>query len=457
MSGFWLGVAFSLGRRAGRAAGRNAGVGSASLGLGDDAGATKPPVAGPPPASAPAPQVTPDAGAAAPAATRPRRTPGAPPMRPRRRSPRRTAAEPAEDKVAAGSPDKAARRRRCRRGGAAARRRPERRERRHRRGRAPRAPPAQTGGRRRRAPAAKPKPRAGRKPRKAETALLHITSAPKGAIVRTKARVLGRTPINLHFKTGNTYELNLSSRATCRRPAGWRSTTPRQEGGGDAQEAPAAEEAVVLQAAPMTSGSRCRRLLAAILADRRRVAQARRRSRPCAARGGRVAARGAAAAIAARRAGVRHGVRSRDHAAVDRTADPGRRRAGRQHHRSRPRSGVRAPNLETARAYADRVAAGEDPYRTATGMIVKAYRADWDGTLQPYALYVPRDYKPGPARAVAADRRAARRVSPITGTTCAACSASTTARARTTRRRPATSCRCPRCRRWSCPRTRAAS
>ena len=28
-------------------------------------------------------------------------------------------------------------------------------------------------------------------------------------------------------------------------------------------------------------------------------------------------------------------------------------------------------------------------------MIVKAYRADWDGTLQPYALYVPRDYKPG--------------------------------------------------------------
>ena len=52
-------------------------------------------------------------------------------------------------------------------------------------------------------------------------------------------------------------------------------------------------------------------------------------------------------------------------------------------------------NLEIARAYADRVAAGDDPYRTATGMIVKAYRAEWDGTLQPYALYVPRDYKPG--------------------------------------------------------------
>jgi poly(3-hydroxybutyrate) depolymerase len=48
--------------------------------------------------------------------------------------------------------------------------------------------------------------------------------------------------------------------------------------------------------------------------------------------------------------------------------------------------------LATARAYADRVAKGDDPYRTATGEVVKAYRADWDGTLQPYALYVPRSY-----------------------------------------------------------------
>jgi poly(3-hydroxybutyrate) depolymerase len=55
--------------------------------------------------------------------------------------------------------------------------------------------------------------------------------------------------------------------------------------------------------------------------------------------------------------------------------------------------------LKTARAYADRVAAGGDPYQTATGVMVKAYRADWDGTWQPYALYVPRDYdarKPWP-------------------------------------------------------------
>jgi predicted esterase len=48
--------------------------------------------------------------------------------------------------------------------------------------------------------------------------------------------------------------------------------------------------------------------------------------------------------------------------------------------------------LGTARAYADRVAKGDDPYRAATGELVKAYRAAWDGTLQPYALYVPRGY-----------------------------------------------------------------
>jgi poly(3-hydroxybutyrate) depolymerase len=51
-------------------------------------------------------------------------------------------------------------------------------------------------------------------------------------------------------------------------------------------------------------------------------------------------------------------------------------------------------NLATARAYAERLAAGDDPYRTATAMVVKAYRADWDGTLQPYALYVPPGYSP---------------------------------------------------------------
>ena len=113
-------------------------------------------------------------------------------------------------------------------------------------------------------------------------------------------------------------------------------------------------------------------------------------------------------------------------------------------------------NLRVARLYAERVAAGEDPYQTATGPMVKAYRAEWDGTLQPYALYVPRDYRPGKAggwplvvalhgafsdhrhnlrRVLGVDNRAGRR----------------------TRRPPATSCRCPTCRRWSCRRSAAAS
>jgi serine/threonine-protein kinase len=48
-----------------------------------------------------------------------------------------------------------------------------------------------------------PKP----KPPVHPTAILHLKTTPVGAIVRTKGQVLGRTPINLHFRTGNTYEL----------------------------------------------------------------------------------------------------------------------------------------------------------------------------------------------------------------------------------------------------------
>jgi len=44
-------------------------------------------------------------------------------------------------------------------------------------------------------------------PAKPETVSLHITSTPVGAVVRTKYKVLGRTPISLHFRGGNTYEL----------------------------------------------------------------------------------------------------------------------------------------------------------------------------------------------------------------------------------------------------------
>ena len=71
------------------------------------------------------------------------------------------------------------------------------------------------------APTAKPKPvpklhltpgkPAPEVPR-VETAILHFTSVPAGAVVKTKARVLGRTPIALHFKTGNTYEIVLIKR-----------------------------------------------------------------------------------------------------------------------------------------------------------------------------------------------------------------------------------------------------
>jgi poly(3-hydroxybutyrate) depolymerase len=53
----------------------------------------------------------------------------------------------------------------------------------------------------------------------------------------------------------------------------------------------------------------------------------------------------------------------------------------------------------TARGYADVLVGGEDPYDYARGAMVKAYRSEWDGTLQPYALYVPRNYdgkKPWP-------------------------------------------------------------
>jgi len=48
--------------------------------------------------------------------------------------------------------------------------------------------------------------------------------------------------------------------------------------------------------------------------------------------------------------------------------------------------------LETASAYADRLAAGDDPWKGRTGAFVKAYRSEVDGTLQPYALSVPPSY-----------------------------------------------------------------
>jgi hypothetical protein len=67
----------------------------------------------------------------------------------------------------------------------------------------PKRTPAKTPAGKPARPAPAPKP----KPVVHETAILHLKTTPVGAIVRTKGQVLGRTPINLHFRTGNTYEL----------------------------------------------------------------------------------------------------------------------------------------------------------------------------------------------------------------------------------------------------------
>jgi pimeloyl-ACP methyl ester carboxylesterase len=51
-------------------------------------------------------------------------------------------------------------------------------------------------------------------------------------------------------------------------------------------------------------------------------------------------------------------------------------------------------NLEAARAEAEKLAGGEDPYKDRAGVFTKAYRSAVDDTLQPYALYVPKSYDP---------------------------------------------------------------
>jgi predicted peptidase len=48
--------------------------------------------------------------------------------------------------------------------------------------------------------------------------------------------------------------------------------------------------------------------------------------------------------------------------------------------------------LEEARSFAEQLAAGRDPYLGKTGVLIKAYRSDLDDTLQPYAVYIPRNY-----------------------------------------------------------------
>ena len=53
--------------------------------------------------------------------------------------------------------------------------------------------------------------------------------------------------------------------------------------------------------------------------------------------------------------------------------------------------------LDTANTMRHRLAAEKDPYTGITGFMERAYRSEVDGTLQPYALYVPPGYSPGKA------------------------------------------------------------
>jgi poly(3-hydroxybutyrate) depolymerase len=48
--------------------------------------------------------------------------------------------------------------------------------------------------------------------------------------------------------------------------------------------------------------------------------------------------------------------------------------------------------LEEARSSAEKLAAGADPYLDKTGVLIKAFRSNLDDTLQPYAVYIPRNY-----------------------------------------------------------------
>jgi serine/threonine-protein kinase len=238
-SGFWLGVMFALAAVVGIRYAKNwaekQGVVGA-LGLGGDAadrqatGTAQAPAAPSPPApSPPAPAApAPAAPVAVPAPAQPAPAPETAPAVPDARAPELAENRPGDDRAAAPAPaagDKA---------GDKKDDDDDPDEEALLRDAVPNAedavigeddaeepPPAKAGARKPAAVAAKPKAPAAKPekpapekpaPAKVETARLHITSAPAGAIVRTKYRVLGRTPINLHFKTGNTYELKLVKR-----------------------------------------------------------------------------------------------------------------------------------------------------------------------------------------------------------------------------------------------------
>ena len=53
-----------------------------------------------------------------------------------------------------------------------------------------------------------------------------------------------------------------------------------------------------------------------------------------------------------------------------------------------------AARVEGAEKLAEGFARGEDPYRTQTGVVFRAYRSALDGQLQPYVAYIPKSHKP---------------------------------------------------------------
>ena len=53
-----------------------------------------------------------------------------------------------------------------------------------------------------------------------------------------------------------------------------------------------------------------------------------------------------------------------------------------------------AKRIEGAEALAEGFARGEDPYRSRTGVVFRAYRSELDGQLQPYVVYVPPSHRP---------------------------------------------------------------
>ena len=297
-----------------------------------------------------------------------------------------------------------------------------------------------------------------------ETAILHFTSVPAGAVVKTKARVLGRTPIALHFKTGNTYEIVLIKRGyePATRKVAVHNTKDRKVAVTLKKTPP--PEALVLPSPPMRASGvpdRARgargRLVSWSSSSWRRRSSVPRAPRAPADDVDALRAAALEAIARPRAAGGSEVVREVTLPSIERLVEDADLRRASITKPARDEAFVR-DTLATARAYAERVAKRDDPYRTATGELVKAYRAGWDGTLQPYALYVPRGYD-GRNKKIRPGRSSSRCTarSPTTSTTCGGCSGSTTGRARPTPRPHATSSRSPTSRRSSSRRSAAAS